>query len=178
MMPRSTLLAAGLRAHDLDIVWGLATLLRSRLFFDTANLGNRVSSPIEFAIGSARALEVLDPPPSTPVLADWCARLGQDMFYPPNVAGWPGGRDWISTRSAIGRANFAGALVQGEDVGLPGPADLRALAARHGTGAKSCVLLAIALRALTSRRLQSATELTCGGTSLACSLHRRVNSFK
>jgi uncharacterized protein (DUF1800 family) len=125
-------LAAGLRAHDLDIGWGVATLLRSRLFFDSAILGNRVSSPIEYAIGAARALEVLDPPPSTPVVADWCARLGQDLFYPPNVAGWPGGRDWITTRSAIGRANFATALVRGQDVGLSGPLDLHGLWTRHG----------------------------------------------
>jgi len=124
-------LATGLRAHDLDIGWGVATVLRSRLFFDTSNLGNRVSSPIDFVVGSARALEILDPPPSTPVLADWCARLGQDLFHSPNVGGWPGGRAWITTRSAIGRANFAAALVEGESVGLSTPLDLLALAGRH-----------------------------------------------
>jgi len=125
-------LANGLRARALDIGWGVATVLRSRLFFDTSNLGNRVSSPIDFVIGAVRALEVLDPPPSTPVLADWCARLGQDLFDPPNVNGWPGGRAWITTRSAIGRANFAAALVEGESVGLSRPLDLHALPARHG----------------------------------------------
>jgi len=125
-------LAERLQAHDLDIGWGVATMLRSRLFFDRGNLGTRVLSPIEFVIGSVRALEVLDPPPSTPVLADWCARLGQDLFDPPNVNGWPGGRAWITTRSAIGRANFAAALVEGESVGLSRPLDLHALPARHG----------------------------------------------
>jgi uncharacterized protein (DUF1800 family) len=125
-------LAAGLRGRDLDIAWGVATVLRSQLFFDSTNLGNRVTSPIEYAIEAVRALEILDPPPSTPVLADWCARLGQDLFYPPNVAGWPGDRAWITTRSAIGRANFATALVQGNEVGLSAPLDLLALAARHG----------------------------------------------
>ena len=114
-------LAEGLRAHDLDIGWGVATVLRSRLFFDAANLGHRVSSPIEYAVGAVRALEMFDPSPSTPVLADWCGRLGQDLFYPPNVGGWPGGRAWITTRSAIGRANFAAALVGGESVGLSTP---------------------------------------------------------
>ena len=64
-----------------------------------------------YVVGAVRALEMLDPAPSTPVLADWCGRLGQDLFYPPNVGGWPGGRSWITTRSAIGRANFAAALV-------------------------------------------------------------------
>ncbi len=124
-------LAEGLRAHDLDIGWGVATVLRSRLFFNRVDLGARVLGPIEFVIGSVRALEVLDPPPSTPVLADWCGRLGQDLFYPPNVGGWTGGRSWISTRSAIGRANFASALVEGESVGLSSPLDLLALADRH-----------------------------------------------
>ena len=38
-------LAEGLRAHDLDIGWGVATVLRSRLFFDDANLGRRVVEP-------------------------------------------------------------------------------------------------------------------------------------
>jgi uncharacterized protein (DUF1800 family) len=127
-------LAAGLRAHDLDIGWGVSIVLRSRLFFDAVNLANRVSSPIEYVIGAARALEVFDPPPSTPVVADWCGRLGQDLFYPPNVSGWRGDRAWITTRSAIGRTNLATALVQGSDVGLTAPLDLLALAARHGQG--------------------------------------------
>src|SRR5262249_20748093 len=83
-------MAEGLRAHDLNLDWGVTTVLRSRWFFDPANLRNRVSSPTEYAVGAARALEMFDPAPSTPVLADWCARLGQDLFYPPNVGGWPG----------------------------------------------------------------------------------------
>src|SRR5262249_3260313 len=74
-------LAVGLRADDLDIGWGVATVLRSRRFFDDANLGRRVSSPIEYSLGAVRALEMFDPSPSTPVLADWCGRLGQDLFY-------------------------------------------------------------------------------------------------
>lgn len=125
-------LAEQFRGHNLDIGWCVATILRSRVFFADKTIGQRVSSPVEFVVGSARALEVLDPPPSTPVLADWCGRLGQELFCPPNVNGWPGGRSWITTRSAIGRANFATALVEGEPVGLLCPLDLPGLAARHG----------------------------------------------
>ncbi len=125
-------LAEGLRAHELDIGWGVARVLRSRLFFDAANLHRRIASPIDFAVGAVRALEMLDPAPSTPVLADWCGRLGQDLFYPPNVGGWSGGRAWITTRSAIGRANLAAALIGGESVGLSTPFDPIALAERHG----------------------------------------------
>jgi uncharacterized protein (DUF1800 family) len=125
-------LAEGLRAHDLDVGWGVATVIRSQLFFDAASLGRRVTSPLDFAVGAVRALEMFDPAPSTPVLADWCGRLGQDLFYPPNVGGWPGGRAWITTRSAIGRANLAAALIGGESVGLGAPLDPIALADRHG----------------------------------------------
>jgi uncharacterized protein (DUF1800 family) len=127
-------LAEGLRARDLDIGWGVATVLRSRLFFDAASLGRRIASPIDYILGAVRALEMLDPAPSAPVLADWCGRLGQDLFYPPNVGGWPGGRNWITTRSALGRANFAAALIGVDPVGLGTSFDPIALAARHGQG--------------------------------------------
>ena len=43
-------------------------------------------------------------------LAEWTARLGQELFFPPNVGGWPGGRRWLSGRGIVARANFAAAL--------------------------------------------------------------------
>jgi uncharacterized protein (DUF1800 family) len=127
-----TALADELRAHDLDIGWAVGTVLRSRAFFTEANLGNRVIGPLEFVVGSARAVEMFDPPPSTVILADWGGRLGQDLFYPPNVGGWTGGRAWISTRAMIGRANYAAALVGGALQRGGVPFDALGLARRHG----------------------------------------------
>jgi hypothetical protein len=40
----------------------------------------------------------------------------------------------MTTRSAIGRANFAAGLVEGTPVGLSGPLDVIGLADRHGEG--------------------------------------------
>src|SRR5262249_21366180 len=96
-------LAVGLREHQLDIGWAVETVLCSAAFFAEANLGSRVLGPVEYVVGAARALELLNPPPNTLILAEYAANLGQDLFYPPDVGGWPGGRSWISTRSAIGR---------------------------------------------------------------------------
>jgi uncharacterized protein (DUF1800 family) len=127
-------LAAGLRRHGLDIGWATETVLRSRRYFADANLGNRVAGPAEFVIGVARALECFDPPPSSLVLGEWIGRLGQDLFYPPNVGGWPGGRDWLTTRGIIGRANYAAALVQGQLWPRAVPFDGLALARRHHRG--------------------------------------------
>jgi uncharacterized protein (DUF1800 family) len=125
-------LAEGLRARKLDVGWAVGTVLWSRTFFSEENLGDRVVAPVEYVIGAARALELFEPPSSTLVLAEWCGRLGQDLFYPPNVGGWPGGRSWLTTRALIGRANYAAALVDGTRVGRPGPMDALALARRHG----------------------------------------------
>jgi uncharacterized protein (DUF1800 family) len=125
-------LADGLRGRHLDMGWAVETVLRSRTFFAEENLGSRVRGPVEYVVGAARALELFEPPSSTLVLAEWCGRLGQDLFYPPNVGGWPGGRAWLTTRSLIGRANYAAALLEGTRVGRPGPMDANALARRHG----------------------------------------------
>ncbi len=127
-------LAAGLREHDLDIAWGVGLILKSQLFYAEANIGTRVLGPVDFVIGAARALEMFDPPPATLALADWTARMGQDLFDPPNVGGWPGGRAWLHTRSMVARANYASALMSGADDGPFAPYDPRALPKKYGFG--------------------------------------------
>jgi uncharacterized protein (DUF1800 family) len=112
-------LADGLRERDLDLRWAVTTILKSRAFNARENLGNRVLAPVEFVVGAVRALGLFEPPPSTLALADWSARMGQDLFEPPNVGGWPSGRGWIHPRSLIARANFAAALVNGRHAGRP-----------------------------------------------------------
>jgi hypothetical protein len=37
---------------------------------------------------------------------------GQVLFEPPNVAGWPGGDDWVSTTALLSRYNFAAAAAR------------------------------------------------------------------
>jgi hypothetical protein len=105
-------MANGLKEHELDIDWALGTILRSRLFFSTANLRMRVLGPVEFVVGALHALALCQPPPSTLLLADWAARMGQDLFNPPNVGGWLEGRTWLTSRGVLARANFAAALVE------------------------------------------------------------------
>jgi uncharacterized protein (DUF1800 family) len=124
-------LAGVLRRNNLRVGRAVETMLRSREFFAEKNLGTRVLGPAEYVIDAVRALEMLEPPPSTVALADWMTLLGQDLFYPPNVFGWPGGRRWINTRSVVGRANFAAALVGGSSAGRPEPLDALGIAHRH-----------------------------------------------
>jgi uncharacterized protein (DUF1800 family) len=127
-------LAESLRRDKLHVGKAVEMILRSRLFFSDKNVRTRVLSPAEYVIGAVRALEMVEPPPSTVALADWIALLGQDLFYPPNVFGWPGGRRWINTRSVVGRANCVAALVDGSSTARPEPLDALGLARRHQRG--------------------------------------------
>ena len=124
-------LAAGLQKNNLDIRWAVETLLRSELFFSHPNLGSRVCDPISFLLCPLRALECWRQSPSTLVLAEWVSRMGQDLFYPPNVGGWPGGRTWLSTRTIIARANFIAALLAGNLQSPAQPPMLEDLVTRH-----------------------------------------------
>lgn len=107
-------LAEAIARNGLDIGWGVETVLRSQLFFSPRNLRSRVIGPIQYIVGSLRAMELCHPPPSTLLLAEWSARMGEDLFYPPNVGGWSLGRAWLGTRTVIARGNFAHALAAGK----------------------------------------------------------------
>ncbi|MEX2558819.1 MAG: DUF1800 family protein, partial [Pirellulales bacterium] len=120
----------------------------------------------EFMVGAARALELFDPPPSTLLMAEWGATLGQDLFHPPTVFGWTGGRGWINTRSVIARTNFAGALARGSLSNPPHPPDLPALARRHGAASDPDGVLGFFAQLLFG--LEDARELSqTVGTALA-----------
>ena len=115
VLPDSALdtLATELHARKLDIGWAVETMLRSERFYSQENIRTRISGPVEFIVGCLQALEQCQPPPSTVLLAEWTTRMGQDLFYPPNVGGWPEGRSWLNSRAIIARSNFVTALVEG-----------------------------------------------------------------
>ena len=125
-------LASGLSERDLDVRWAVETVLRSATFFADANIRSKVSGPADFAVGAVRALELSAGSVNSQVLGGWITAMGQDLFYPPNVGGWAGGRAWLSPREAIARINFARALAAGElTVPFSAP-DVLSLANRHG----------------------------------------------
>jgi uncharacterized protein (DUF1800 family) len=139
-------LAVGLREQRLNVGWAVGKILRSTAFFAERNIGGRILGPTEYVVSAARMLELFDPAPSMMVLADWIARLGQDLFYPPSVFGWLGGRNWISPRTAVQRGRLAEALISGEFVGRAVALDAAALARKHGYGKDYEEMLSFYLR--------------------------------
>jgi uncharacterized protein (DUF1800 family) len=63
-----------------------------------------VKSPVELAVGVIRQArgELTHPV----ALAFQLGGMGQNLFSPPNVRGWPGGDAWITTQSLLARKQF------------------------------------------------------------------------
>ena len=93
-----------------------------------------MKSPVEFAVGTIRALEVLHPTVATAELASACSRMGQSLFEPPSVAGWDGGPGWINSTAMLARANLALGLLSEADGGLSGRCDPWAIFIERGSG--------------------------------------------
>lgn len=112
--------------------WNLRPVVRriltSRLLLAHPLARRRIASPVELAVGWLRALEThVGPAP----LAESLGLVGQSLFHPPNVKGWPGGRSWLNSATVIGRANLLGRIAR-EAAGRDGPDGLAALVDRHG----------------------------------------------
>lgn len=68
-------------------------------FYDDKNIGTKIKSPIELIAGIRRLLPMEMENDQAQLLFQ--RALGQILFYPPNVAGWPGGKNWIDSSSLM-----------------------------------------------------------------------------
>lgn len=108
-------LAHELRSHSYSIRHVLRIILRSRHFYAKSVVRQRIKDPVEFTIGLLRALEV--PPRDNvnllAVAAVACERQGMELFYPPNVKGWDGGKSWLNSTTVLQRCNWIADVVWG-----------------------------------------------------------------
>lgn len=82
----------------------LRTLLLSDAFWSPENRGTLVKSPVDLVVGSARFAGYHD---DTKKLVGRMNAMGQQLFRPPNVKGWPGGTHWITSTTLVARNGFA-----------------------------------------------------------------------
>jgi uncharacterized protein (DUF1800 family) len=106
-------LAQELRTHNYSIRSVVEIILRSRHFFSAAAYRQRIKGPAELSAGLARVLEVPRGGMNLLALAVACERQGQDLFYPPNVKGWDGGRTWLTSATLLERGNWVSDVVWG-----------------------------------------------------------------
>jgi uncharacterized protein (DUF1800 family) len=105
------------------------TVLSSNLFFSPLVYRTRVKAPVDFVLNIVRGLEGKI---GTTALAQALEQLGQNVFSPPSVKGWDGGRTWLNGQTLLFRQNLALALTSTEDARFGRRADPAALARLHG----------------------------------------------
>src|SRR5688572_7918277 len=92
-------LAGRFHQSNYDIKSLMNDIFTSEWFYDAKNIGCHIKSPVELIVGIQRTLPmVID---NAEVLLLLQRLLGQILFYPPNVAGWPGGKNWIDSSSLM-----------------------------------------------------------------------------
>ena len=82
----------------------MQALLTDRVFLSEKAFHAKIKSPAELVVGTIKSLQVNSLQADLPATM---ARMGQDLFMPPTVKGWDGGRSWISTGTMMERFNFA-----------------------------------------------------------------------
>ncbi|MEY4539070.1 MAG: hypothetical protein RLZZ306_827, partial [Bacteroidota bacterium] len=86
---------------DYDIKDLMEYTFKSDWFYLPENIGTRIKSPVELLVGMQRNFNIKFER-KQPVLFIQKA-LGQILFYPPNVAGWAGGKNWIDSSTLMTR---------------------------------------------------------------------------
>jgi len=87
-------------------------IFTSDWFYDAKNVGVRIKSPIELMVGIRRILPMEIKNEESQLLLQ--RLLGQILFYPPNVAGWPGGKNWIDSSTLMMRMRIPQLIYAGD----------------------------------------------------------------
>ena len=98
-------LGAELRKVNYEIAPFLTMIFMSKDFYSQASISNQVKSPVEFVISTYKKLGLKE----VPGIVDFneaTDAMGQKLFFPPNVAGWPEGKSWITPGLLMVRSNF------------------------------------------------------------------------
>ena len=101
-----TKLGAVLRDHQYEVKPLLTTIFSSRDFYSQASYGGHIKGPVEHMVAMMKQLGV-EAVPGIPDFNQSTVAMGQYLLNPPSVAGWAGGKAWITPGLLIARGNVA-----------------------------------------------------------------------
>lgn len=110
-----TLIAAYGPGRDLGAL--LRAIAATAEFRDPASV--LIRQPVEWLVAALRALRLRPaavPQNTQQALRAGLAGLGQDLFAPPNVGGWPAGNEWLTTVAANSRLRIGQTLARAADL--------------------------------------------------------------
>jgi len=99
-------LGAVLRDHNYEVKPLLTVIFSSKDFYSQASYGAHIKGPVEHMVAMMKQLGV-DAIPGVPDFNQATISMGQHLLNPPSVAGWAGGKAWITPGLLIARGNIA-----------------------------------------------------------------------
>ncbi len=123
-------MAASFQDSGYNIAKLMRVMLSSDAFYATENRGTLIKSPVEFVVGTLKTFDIDTTNLRPFVLAS--AVLGQNLFAPPNVKGWPGGETWINTATLLQRKQLLERLFRNEDRLEPAMRGMEQMVAGNG----------------------------------------------
>lgn len=95
---------------DYDILQLVTTIYSDAWFYDDAFRGNRIKSPVELIAGIRVHTGGNFQNPLNVIFLQ--KALGQILLQPPNVGGWPTGKEWIDSSSLTFRMSLPSLLLR------------------------------------------------------------------
>lgn len=125
---------------DYNITSLMNDIFSSSWFYERKNIGTRIKGPIELIAGIMRFLPMkLE---NENALLIYQNVLGQTLFFPPNVAGWPGGRNWIDSSTLMFRLQIPRVLAFNDQINISAKADDDIEMGKEGVSNKKGAFLA------------------------------------
>ena len=107
-------LAKRFRSTDYDLADLMENIFTSDWFYLPENIGTRIKSPIELLVGMQRNFGISFEQKQAVLFIQ--KSLGQILFYPPNVAGWSGGKNWIDSSTLLARMKLPEIIFKAAEV--------------------------------------------------------------
>jgi hypothetical protein len=98
------------RDSDYQLKPLLKRIFLSKDFYSPPAFATQIKSPVQLVVSTYKKLSLREMP-TIPDFGRMTSSLGQSLLDPPNVAGWAGGRTWITPSTLLNRGNlFRGVL--------------------------------------------------------------------
>ncbi len=97
-------LADTFRTSKFDMKTLMRSVFLSPEFINNQSYRSLVKSPTEYMLSVLKALKA---PQLSKSVMDADENMGQMLFDPPDVGGWPNNNSWISSNTVLARVNFA-----------------------------------------------------------------------
>ncbi len=81
----------------------LRKLFLSDAFYEPGVRGGLIKAPVEYVAGIVKVLEL----PMSGGFSQAMRKMGQELYLPPDVAGWRGGTTWLMSTNLLARYQFA-----------------------------------------------------------------------